>query len=144
MIEAFTKIWFTHSDRLRMQFSAKHPDSYREIVEAVVRLLHNVIEDNWSNSEEAPDPQRIHEIDDGDYQGVLLYVIAASGYQPDRYWFVKVSYGSCSVCDTLQSIRSRYYDEDAPPSSDQVNAYMTLALHIVQGLKVLGGDPILD
>lgn len=61
---------------------------------------------------DAPHPERIHQIDDGDYQGTLIFVIGAGGYQPSRYWYVKVGYGSCSGCDTLQAIRG--YEDDAP------------------------------
>ena len=79
-----------------------------------------------------PDPERIHRIDDGNYQGTLVYVIGEKGYQPDKYWYVKVDYGSCSGCDTLEGIRD--YTDDAP-TDEQAKDYMTVALHIVQGMK---------
>lgn len=84
-----------------------------------------------------PDPARIYQIDDGGYEGTLVFVIGAGGYKPSRYWYVKVGYGSCSVCDTLQAIRG--YEGDAP-TKEQVDAYMTLALHIVQGLREMNAD----
>ena len=31
-------------------------------------------------------------------------MIPEEGYQPSDYWYVRVSYGSCCGCDTLQSI----------------------------------------
>jgi hypothetical protein len=114
------------------RFSAKHPENYADIVRAVVEIL---AADEYEY--DAPDPQRIHEINDGDYQGTLVYVIGAGGYQPDIYWYVKVGYGSCSGCDTLESIRG--YKDD-PPSQEQIKDYMTLALHIVQGLKKMGEE----
>ena len=79
-------------------------------------------------------PERIHKIDDGDYQGTLLFVIAAKGYQPSKYWAVSVGYGSCSGCDTLEGIKSDG-DYGESPNKQQIADYMTLALHIVQGLK---------
>ena len=82
-----------------------------------------------------PDPNRIHEIDDGDYQGTLLYVIAADCYQPNDYWYVRVYYGSCSGCDTLMATRDMTSWDDPVPNQAQVEAYMTMALHIVQNLK---------
>lgn len=121
--------------KLKAQFGAKHPEEYKEIVKAVVGLVTSTDEYGDDN----PDPERIHEINDGDYQGTLLYVIAAKGYQPSDYWFVKVSYGSCSGCDTLQAIHS--YSDD-PPTEDQIKQYMTLALHVVQGLKKMDGDSV--
>jgi hypothetical protein len=77
------------------------------------------------------DPSRITEIDHGDYQGTLLFVIASNNYQPDTFWYVKVSYGSCSACDTLQAILG-YGD---PVTEQQAADYYVLATHIVQGLK---------
>lgn len=130
MIEEFTKAWFANLHTMREKFTAKHPDDYKEVVKAVVEVLSAA-----SNDYEKPDPERIHEIDDGAYQGTLVYVIGGSGYQPSRYWYVKVSYGSCSGCDTLQAISS-YSSE--PPNDSQVSEYMTLALHIVQGLREMG------
>lgn len=130
MIQEFVNRYMERKDLLAATF-AKHPDSYSEIVKNVI----SVITDNEAYSGFNPDPKRIHLIDDGDYQGTLVFVIGAKGYQPSDYWYVKVGYGSCSVCDTLQSI-SDYSDD--PPTDRQLKDYMTLALHIVQGLKKMG------
>jgi hypothetical protein len=130
VIKEFVQAWEARKNEVRAALSAKHPD-YSDIVRAVVSIL--------SDTEYygAPDPNRITLIDYGDYQGTLLFIIAASGYQPSDFWFVKVAYGSCSVCDTLQAI-CQYSDD--PPTESQVNDYMTLALHIVQGLKAMDGE----
>jgi hypothetical protein len=127
MIKAFVQAWENNKDKVESLFRAKHPDGYLDIVKAVVSTLGG--EDSYG----CPDPKRIHEINDGDYQGTLLFVIAAKGYQPSTYWYVKVSYGSCSGCDTLEAIRR--YDGKSIPTKTQVEDYMVLALHIVQGLK---------
>ena len=44
-------------------------------------------------------------IDDGDYQGTLLFLIPFNTYQPSAYEYLMthVYYGSCSGCDALQS-----------------------------------------
>lgn len=115
-------------DQLREIYRERHPDSYTDVVRNVMVILG---EEDYSSFYK-PDPTRIRVADDGDYQGTLLFIIGADGYQPDHYWAVKVSYGSCSGCDTLQSIQD--YSSDTP-SESQVNDYMTLSLHIVQGLK---------
>lgn len=128
MIDKFVKVWFEKSDELREKFSAKHPDDYTDIVRGVVEII-SKSGDDW----DSPDPKRIRMIDDGEYQGTLVYVIGAGGYQPDKYWCVKISYGSCSGCDTLQRIRAM--SDLEYPTVEQVNDYMTLALHIVQRLK---------
>ena len=114
-------------------FAEKPPDSYTELVKSVIEILSLDEGDPDFYCEHHPDPKRIHLIDDGDCQGTQVFVIAATGYQPSDYWYVKISYGSCSGCDALQGIG--YYSDDEKPSESQVEQYMTLALHVVQGLK---------
>lgn len=130
MIHEFVKAWDARKGEVEAKFRAKHPDNYMEIVRNVIDIL-----TDGEKYRGNPDPKNIHEIDDGDYQGTLVYVIPEDGYQPDTYWYVKVYYGSCSGCDTLQAITG-YSGE--PPTDEQVKDYMTLALHIVQGLKKMG------
>jgi len=95
---------------------------YIDIVRIVIEAVHN--------GYGTPDPETIHQIDDGDYQGTLLFIIPEDCYQPHDYWYVKVFYGSCSGCDTLLNIIDCSYDKE-----QQVNDLFTLALHVVQGLK---------
>jgi hypothetical protein len=122
MIQDFVKLWERHKTELRRAFVASQPESYREVVTEVVRhvLSRGVVPH--------PDPDRVHEINDGEYQGTLVYVVAAAGYQPSTYWAVTVSYGSCSGCDALQDLLYRGVDE-------RVDGLMTLALHIVQEFR---------
>jgi hypothetical protein len=131
MIEAFVTKWEDRKDVLRQQFAAAHPDSYQAIVKEVAKLMAS------DNEYDSPDPENIKELDFGHYQGSLVYVIPAGGYQPSDFWYVIVGYGSCSGCDTLEAIRG--YSDDAP-TPEQVGEYMTLALHIVQGLKKMGEE----
>jgi hypothetical protein len=134
MIEKFVLQWEKNKHLIQRVFELKHPESYKDVVHAVIDSLYDEDSDDYY---ERPSSTRIHEIDDGDYQGTLLYVIGASGYQPSTYWYVKVGYGSCSACDTLKGIRN--YEDDTP-TPEQVKEYMVLALHIIQGLKLMGED----
>ncbi len=129
MIQQFVDSFMEHKAEIRDSFKATHPNGYNEIVKRVISFMPEV---NFAK----PDSERIHEIDDGDYQGTLLFVIAATGYQPHEYWSVKVSYGSCSGCDTLQSISA--YSRGAP-TDKQADDYTKLALDIVTGLHLIGG-----
>jgi len=129
MIDEFVKRFDEKRTELADVFREKHPYSYIDVVRAVVKAMH-------TDDYDSIDPERIHQIDDGDYQGTLLFVIAATGYQPSNYWYVKVDYGSCSGCDTLMAIHD--YGDD-PPTDKQVSDYMTLALHVVQGLRKMDG-----
>lgn len=50
------------------------------------------------------DPERITQINHGDYQGTLVFVVGGEGYQPWEHWYVTVGYGSCSSCDVWEAI----------------------------------------
>lgn len=128
MIAKFIERFDAKREALRAQFKEKAPSDYADIVRAVVGAVRD--EDEYAS----PDPDRIHRIDDGDYQGTLVFVIGAGGYQPSTYWYVKVDYGSCSGCDTLEGIR----DYQDAVSDEQAEQYLTLALHVLQGLKEMG------
>lgn len=131
MIQTFVDRFIDAKPKLAEAFKAKTPSDYSEIVKAVIEVIRG------DSEYDSPDPERIHRIDDGDYQGTLVFVVAAGGYQPSDYWYVKVSYGSCSGCDTLEALRDY---SDSPPSDSQIDGYVTLALHIVQGLKKMGDE----
>jgi hypothetical protein len=132
MIKEFVDLYMKNKETLELTFKNKHPENYKEVVCNVIGILKTDDYDCISN-------KRVHEIDDGDYQGTLVYIIGADGYQPDDYWYVKVGYGSCSGCDTIEAIRE--YSEDLP-TEGQVKDYMTLCLHIVQGLKKLNCEAV--
>ena len=131
MIQKFITRFDAKREWLRGELAKAQPEGYEAIVKLVVTALQD--EDDYS----APDPERITRIDHGDYQGTLFFVIAAYGYQPSDFWAVKVGYGSCSGCDTFEAIRS--YDGETP-TPEQVEQYMTLAVHVLQGLREIGGD----
>lgn len=127
MIQEFVKQWEANKHLLESRLHEAHPSDYGELFKWLVEILY--CENEYGTR---PDPTRVHQIDDGDYQGTLVFVVAATGCQPSVYWYVKVDYGSCSGCDTFGAIRS--YGDDAP-SDAQVSDYMTLALHMLQELK---------
>lgn len=132
MIKEFVERWDSKKSEIEAKLTLGHPESYETLVKYVVEILHD------GSEYASPDPERITLIDHGDYQGTLLFIIGATGYQPHDYWSVKVWYGSCSGCDTLEAIR-KY--RSGIPTPEQIKDYMTLCLHIVQNLCVIGeGD----
>jgi len=133
MIQKLVEHYMSNKNKIEEIYKTKHPEDYKEVVKNVIDILSTVEEYG------SPDPERIHVINDGDYQGTLLYIIGAKGYQPDNYWFVKVGYGSCSGCDTLESIRGY---QNTTPNEQQIKDYMTLSLHIIQGLKAMDEDVV--
>lgn len=128
MIQEFVDRFMDGKPKLREKFAEAHP-SYDSIVEEVVRLLHVKFDDH------SPCPTRITLVNYGGWQGSLIYVIGDSSCLASRHWYVMVEYGSCTVCDTLDGIKG-YVDDE--PNEQQIEAYMTVALHIVQGIKKMG------
>ena len=66
------------------------------------------------NHEDAGQPNsfdldKITIIDNGDYQGTILFVIPEKTYQPseNEYLMTYIGYGSCSCCDALLDVLSR-------------------------------------
>ena len=139
MLKQFVNRFMKAKPELEKKFSEQHIYSYQDLVEATLSAIsHTDEEDEERNDEEycpEMDISKIREIDDGHYQGTLLYIIPEDSYQPCTYYAVSVCYGSCSACDTLQSISADYYYEK--PNKQNIEDYMRLALHIVQGLKII-------
>ena len=147
MVPKFVAIFMKHKDTMRAHFAKKFPQDYYTIVQEVIECINGYREPkcyeslplvpNFCDQEEdtlhpVPDPERIHEIDDGTYQGKLIYIIGEYGPDPDVYWYTHLSYGSCELCDLLQGIAANEENPD-----EQLDDLMALALHIVQSLKPL-------
>ena len=132
MIQEFVDRFMANKPAIQAVFQQAHPENYLAVVTTVIQ---HITENDW----EGPDATRIHQIDDGDCQGTLVFVIPEKRYQPSVYYYVKVDYGSCSGCDTLERIRN-YNDE--LPTEQQVADYMTLALHVIQKLKIMDKDTV--
>lgn len=130
MIQKYVDRFMANKTQLESFLKKKHPEDYKQLVTEVVKVIST---DDYGDI----DPERVTEIDYGDYQGTLLYVIAAKGYQPGTFWTMKVDYGSCSGCDTLQAI-SDYSNK--PPTQKQIEQYTNLALNLVQSLKSVDGE----
>ncbi len=133
MIQEYVDAFMAKKPELENSLREKRVEDYKDLVTRVIVAIQP--EDSCGH----PDPEKIHEINDGDYQGTLLYVIAEKTYQPDDYWYVKVGYGSCSGCDTLEAIQGY---EDEPVSDKELEGTMTLALHIIQGLKEMKEESV--
>ena len=108
---------------LRNLLANHHPRDYEELVGWVIKAISN------ANDFSGPDHTNIQQTRAGGYSGTLLFTMPDKG---EGFWYVKIYYGSCSACDILEGIR-KYSDE--PPTKEQTDDYLALALHIVQQLK---------
>ena len=123
----FIDRFLNNKHKLEAIYKEKHPENYLELVINVIKIIESDEHGDISS-------ERVREIDDGDYQGTLLYLIADNSYQPSDYWYARVNYGSCSGRDTLEAIRN--YD-NKKPTVQQIKDYLLLSLHIVEWLRPL-------
>lgn len=123
MIKEFIPVFDAKRDEIKAKIKATDGPTYDDLFRFVCEAL--------AGDYGMPDPERITRIDHGDYQGTLVFVVGAQGYQPYTYWATKVSYGSCSHCDTLQGITDKVVWGE-PMSDEVVEEYFTLALHMFQ------------
>ena len=76
------------------------------------------------------DCENMSVIDNGDYQGTLLFLIPFDTYQPCEgdYLMTYVGYGSCGGCDSLLSITECSWHA---PNEEEIKELMALCKDIV-------------
>ena len=145
MIQEIIQKWETNKSKLEQKFKTHKAHSglsYETIVKYIFEIVINDSDDDYGNY----DVSKMTVIDDGSYQGTQIFIIPKSTYQPsvEDYLLTHTYYGSCSGCDTLEAILSDYnWDDEIEYDNQvfnekQVSELMTLSLHLVQKMKVLG------
>ena len=129
MIQVFVDRFRDAEASLKEGLRVRYPESYDSLVKTMIETI------SKGHNYEVPDSERIHIIDDGDYQGTRLFVIGAKGYQPSTYWHLSVGYGSCSGCDSFEAIRDNGEYGTKHPNEKQVTSYYTMMLHMVEEMK---------
>lgn len=136
MIKKFIYAWEENKDKLIEYLKTHKQEEYDEYKKLVKILFDVVINPKLdSNCHTIFNTDDIIEIDHGDYQGNLIFILHKDTYQPyvfdSDYVYTNVCYGSCSGCDTLQAIQA--YDYEKYPTEEQIKDYMNLFLHLLQG-----------
>ena len=138
MIVEFVNAWEQNKEKLEEYFRTHKQTEYCHDYENLVKLLFDIVINSgievdpiWTYNNKF-DTDEITVIDNGDYQGTLIFILHKNTYQPDvsEHLYTHVNYGSCSGCDTLQAIHM--YDYDKYPTEEQVQDYMMLCLHLLQ------------
>lgn len=137
MIKDFCFAWEKNKDKLKEHLRTTPQGNYFSYGD-LVKLIFDIVINPDEKKHDRYDTKNIVSIDDGAYQGTLIFILHRDTYQPDvsDYVFTSVYYGSCSGCDTLFSINGY---ESGLPSDEQVEDYMTLCLHLLEHCKFLGG-----
>lgn len=130
MIKEFIERFQEIKPALLEKFSKEEPESYEDIFKQTIKMMFENSEDAYSCNSETPDYEQITVIDNGDYQGTLVFVVASKSYQPSDYWVSAVSYGSCSGCDTYQAYST--YGDNPEESAPHM---LTMALHMIEAMK---------
>jgi hypothetical protein len=131
--------WDKNKDKLKEAIENSDNHKSWDYINLVKLVIENIL-NNGADEYDRWNTKEIVEIDQGDYQGTKLFIFHRCDYQPScsDYMITKASYGSCTVCDTLQSIQWGDYDyEDLnkTPTESQVKDYMTLCLHLIQHMR---------
>ena len=132
MIKEFVDLFNENREELKKYLKETEQREYPKYIDLVRLLIEKVI----NKGEEKYDKDSITEIDNGYFQGTLLYTVPRMIDQPNQndYILTYVNYGSCSGCDTLLGI-SRY--DMGLPTDEQVEDYLTLLLHLIQQTRYL-------
>lgn len=128
MLKIIVEKWNKNKQKLEKVFREDNSSTFNncEYLD-LVKLAFNTI---LNDKETLLDIEGITEIDNGDYQGTLLYLIPFNTYHPSEYEYLMtyVGYGSCSGCDTLQAIQD--WGEDKL-SEQQISDFMELCKDIL-------------
>lgn len=130
MLKIIAEKWRKNRAKLKNKFETTKElnlCNYKDIVKMTFDVICNDDKEN-----KLLDCKHITQIDNGHYQGTLIYLIPFDTYQPAEYNYLMtyVGYGSCSGCDTLMSILE--YNEGELLTSKQVKDFMRLALDIMR------------
>lgn len=132
--------WDYNKDRLQEAIQMdKNINScdYAYLVKLVTRyILNGALPPRLSEYEQRWDYDNITTVDNGDYQGTLLFLIPRDWYQPSEYDYLLTyaGYGSCSGCDSLLSIQECYRFSDDLPTEEQVKEYMDLCKDLITNM----------
>lgn len=139
MIKQFVEAWGKNKGELKEYFKTTPQREYGSY-EDLVRLLFEIVINPYLGDYRQFKTSDIEVIDDGDYQGTQIFILHRDTYQPsvNEYVYTHTYYGSCSGCDTLQSIQS--WDFNKIPDEEQVKDYMELCLHLLQKCKCFTED----
>lgn len=140
MITEFVQAWDANKETLEEYFRTTEQREYSQYEDIVRRLFEDVINPYLEEiGEDRFDTAKLRVIDDGEYQGDLLFIIHQDTYQPSPYNYVWTheSYGSCSGCDLLQGIQADGEEYDGLPTENQIKQYMGLALNLLQRCRYM-------
>lgn len=136
MIKYCLQKWDTNKEKLREFLRTQKGLNDCNYLDLVIAVVENVLNPSDNDYDYKWDYKHITEIDNGDYQGTLLFLIPLDTYQPceHEYLITYVGYGSCSGCDALMSIQE-CWNGDGCLTEIQIKDYMSLCKDILTNIK---------
>ena len=134
MMKIMKDKWARNEKYLKQVFETRtdlNTINWNDLVKLTFEYIYNIDYDD-TDDYESLNLNNITIIDNGDYQGTLLYIIPFNTYQPAEYDYLMtyVGYGSCSGCDALLNARD-YSEEDCKLTEQQIKDFLKLTKDIV-------------
>ncbi len=113
MLKILAEQWGKYNKELKERLTqieqTRDVDSYKELLKETFDVIFN---NHLPAGFNKLNLQNITEIDNGDYQGTLLFLVPIGNWCPSEYDYLMtyIGYGSCSGCDSLQA--ALYGSED--------------------------------
>lgn len=128
MVKIMKDCWDANKEKLKEALASRtdlNSCDYKLLVELTFENIFNASREN-----DRLDLEHMTEIDDGDYQGTLLFMIPFDTYQPSSYEYILtyIGYGSCSGCDALQAAQD-WNDEKL--TERQLSDFMSICKDLV-------------
>lgn len=129
MIKIMKELWNKHEKELRERLAKRTDVHQMEYVDLVHLTFETIF--NGDDREVELNLKEMTEIDNGNYQGTMLYLIPFKTYQPAEYEYLMtyVRYGSCSGCDALKAAKS--WCDEGPLTGKELKAVMAICKDIV-------------
>lgn len=124
--------WGMYKDDLRevlAESTGLNDCDYEDLVKLTFETIYNKLEDEYSSKRLNLDEMTV--VNNGDYQGTLIFMIPFDTYQPDEYEYIMtyIGYGSCSGCDALQAAQDWRGIEKLTES--QIASFMSICKDLV-------------
>ena len=136
MLDCVKNAWADYSDNLNnLTGFYTYKDLFAVAVEKVLNPYldenNNALDDDYYLFD-GLDIENITEIDNGNYQGTIIFIIPYKGGSPDisQYLCTYVEYGSCSACDSLEAAYSL-------KGKEKQKALKQICLNLLQNLDFL-------
>lgn len=134
MTKIMKELWNLNEGKLRATLANRtdlNDCCYRDLVKLTFDVIYNSIE---LPNVDRLDTDHITVVDNGNYQGTLLFLIPFDTYQPseNEYLMTYIGYGSCSGCDALQGAQDWDFDSNKKLTETQIRDFMSICLDLIR------------